>query len=91
MDHIRRAIPQTLDGHRPDLVVYEAGADPFAGDQLGTLRISKECLHERDQFVVRECADRGIPIAGVLGGGYAADPEDTVEIHVNTCKAFWTT
>ena len=68
MDHIRRAIPQTLDGHRPDLVVYEAGADPFAGDQLGTLRISKECLHERDRFVVRECAERGIPIAGVLGG-----------------------
>jgi len=91
MDHIRRAIPQTLDGHRPDLVVYEAGADPFAGDQLGTLRISKECLHERDRFVVRECAKRGIPIAGVLGGGYAVDPEDTVEIHVNTCKAFWTT
>ncbi|MBI2880045.1 MAG: histone deacetylase [Candidatus Tectomicrobia bacterium] len=89
LDHVTRAVPKILEDHLPDFVVYEAGADPYEGDQLGTLQVSKACLFERDRFVLGECAKRGIPVAGVLGGGYAADPEDTVEIHVNTCKAFW--
>ncbi|MFQ5692482.1 MAG: histone deacetylase [Nitrospinota bacterium] len=90
MAHMTRVVPEILEDHRPDFVVFEAGADPFRGDQLGTLRLSKECLLERDRLVLRECAKRGVPVAGVLGGGYAADPEDTVEIHANTCGAFWT-
>ncbi len=89
MEHIHRVVPEIVENHRPDLVVYEAGADPFKGDQLGTLQLSKECLFERDCFILRECAKRDIPVAGVLGGGYAADPEDTVEIHTKTCVAFW--
>ena len=89
MDHVTRRIPEILDRHGADLVVYEAGGDPFEGDQLGALRLSKECLHERDRFIVRECGVRSVPVAGVLGGGYATNSEDTVEIHTNTCKAFW--
>jgi acetoin utilization deacetylase AcuC-like enzyme len=90
MSHLKREVPKILDNHLPDFVVYEAGADPFEGDQLGTLQLSKDCLFERDCYVLRECGKRGIPVAGVLGGGYAANPEDTVEIHANTCRAFWT-
>ncbi len=89
MEHITQKVPEILDQQKAELVVYEAGADPFEGDQLGSLRLSKECLQERDFFVLRECRTRGIPIVGVLGGGYATNSEDTVEIHTNTCKAFW--
>ncbi|MFQ5914878.1 MAG: histone deacetylase [Nitrospinota bacterium] len=89
MGHVRRVVPKILEDHQPDFVLYESGADPFKGDQLGTLQLSKECLFERDCFILQECAKRAIPTGGVLGGGYAADPEDTVEIHANACKAFW--
>ena len=91
LDHIRRAVPEILDNHRPELVVYQAGADPYQEDKLGALRLTKEGILERDQFIVRACSEREIPIAGLLGGGYAIDPEDTVEIHTNTCRAFWST
>ena len=29
------ALPEVLDESRPDLVLYQAGADPYEGDQLG--------------------------------------------------------
>jgi acetoin utilization deacetylase AcuC-like enzyme len=89
--HIRKHVPGILEGHRPDLVLYQAGADPYAGDQLGTLKLTKAGLRERDEIVLSECDRRGIPVAGTLGGGYASDPSDTVDIHVRTAMAFWET
>ena len=89
--HMRTHVPEILDGHRPDIVLYQAGADPFAGDQLGTLKLTKAGLRERDDLVISECERRGIPVAGTLGGGYAADPSDTVDIHAGTAMAFWET
>jgi len=71
----------------PDFVVYQAGADPYAGDRLGNLGLSFADLAERDRRVLSACAERGIPCAVTLGGGYAADTDDTVAIHVATCRA----
>ena len=88
LGHMRKRVPEILDGHRPGLVLYQAGADPYAGDQLGTLKLTKAGLRERDELVLSECARRGIPVAGTLGGGYAADPADTVDIHFGTAMAF---
>ncbi|MBI4250921.1 MAG: histone deacetylase [Candidatus Tectomicrobia bacterium] len=87
--HMRKHVPEILDGHRPGLVLYQAGADPYASDQLGTLKLTMGGLRERDAIVLSECARRGIPVAGTLGGGYAADPADTVDIHFRTAMAFW--
>ena len=81
--------PKILDEHKPDLVMYQAGADPYAGDQLGTLKLSKEGLKRRDAYVLGECRARGIPVAGTLGGGYALNPMDTVEVHFQTAMCFW--
>lgn len=89
LPHMREQVPRILENHRPDIVFYQAGADPFSGDQLGSLQLSKEGLRERDEIVVGECRRRGIPVAGTLGGGYAANPEDTVEIHLQTAMVFW--
>jgi acetoin utilization deacetylase AcuC-like enzyme len=71
----------------PDFVVYQAGADPFEGDRLGNLGLTRAGLAERDRRVLVACAERGIPCAITLGGGYAAETEDTVAIHVATCRA----
>ncbi|HEY9403972.1 MAG TPA: histone deacetylase [Pyrinomonadaceae bacterium] len=84
---------RTLAGHlprvfaaRPDIVFYLGGADPYAGDKLGRLSLSIAGLRARDEFVLGECLARGVPVATVMSGGYAADINDTVEIHCNTIR-----
>jgi acetoin utilization deacetylase AcuC-like enzyme len=87
LTHLQGAVPAILDKFQPDLVLYQAGADPYEGDQLGDLRLTLEGLKKRDDLIFGECRERGVPVATVLGGGYALDPTDTVTIHVNTCLA----
>ena len=87
LDQMRRALPRVLDDFAPQLVVYQAGVDPFAGDVLGSLNLTKTGIAKRDELVLSECRRRGIPVAVVLGGGYAEDLDDTVEMHLNTCRA----
>ena len=67
-----------------DLAFYIAGADPFEGDRLGRLAVSKEGLRERDAVVFDACERSGTPVAVVMSGGYAEEVEDTVEIHAAT-------
>ena len=71
--------------HRPELVLYQAGADPYEDDQLGALRLTIEGLQARDALVLEGCVARGIPVVVTLGGGYARQVSDTVRIHRNTC------
>jgi acetoin utilization deacetylase AcuC-like enzyme len=80
------ALPRVLDAHRPDLVFYLAGADPYEGDRLGKLRLTFEGLRERDRMVLAACRGRGVPAAIAMSGGYAADIEAIVTIHVNTIR-----
>jgi acetoin utilization deacetylase AcuC-like enzyme len=68
----------------PELVLYQAGADPYVHDQLGGLALSLEGLERRDRAVLEGCAARRIPAVVTLGGGYARDVRDTVSIHATT-------
>ncbi|HEV7891261.1 MAG TPA: histone deacetylase [Pyrinomonadaceae bacterium] len=86
LETLARHLPRAFE-HAPDLVFYLGGADPYAGDKLGRLSLSIEGLRARDEFVLRECRERGFPVATVMSGGYAADIDDTVEIHCNTIRA----
>lgn len=80
-------LPTILQVHRPQLVCYLAGADPYKADQLGGLGLTLDGLRQRDEYVF-ECAARaGVPVVVTLAGGYAARSEDTVEIHCNTVRA----
>jgi len=83
---LARHLPRVFE-HRPELVFYLGGADPFAGDKLGRLSLSIPGLRARDEAVLRACRERGVPVATVMSGGYAADIRDTVEIHCNTIRA----
>lgn len=87
MSHLEFAIPKILNEFQPDLALYQAGADPYQQDQLGSLRLTIDGLKQRDKFVFAECKKRGVRVATTLGGGYAFNTEDTVQIHFNTCKA----
>ena len=81
-----KVVPQLIKNHRPDLVIYLAGADPFVGDRLGGFLLSKGGLMERDAYILRLCKELKVPTAVVLGGGYAKNTQDTVDIHLNTIK-----
>ena len=83
---LERHLEPVLTGPRPDLVVYIAGADPYAEDRLGRLRLSIEGLARRDRMVFAACRRRSLPVAVVLGGGYARDLGDVVTIHANTVR-----
>ena len=67
-----------------DIAFFLAGADPFVGDRLGHLSVTKAGLQKRDQLVIQFFRDRGIPIAISMAGGYAPDVEDIVDIHFAT-------
>ncbi|MEO6391926.1 MAG: histone deacetylase [Pyrinomonadaceae bacterium] len=78
-------LPPALD-HRPDIIFYLAGADPYAGDKLGRLKLSIDGLRARDELVIDVARASGIPVVTVMSGGYAVDIRDTVEIHCNTIR-----
>jgi len=79
-------LPAVLDTHRPDVVFYLAGADPYEGDRLGRLRLTIDGLRTRDRLVFDACRDRGLPVAVVMSGGYAPDVDAIVTIHTNTIR-----
>ncbi len=86
LTHVRSAVPKILDEFRPDIVLYQAGADPYREDKLGALALTIDGLAERDRIVTRECRARRVPVAATLGGGYARRTEDVVAIHFNTLR-----
>jgi acetoin utilization deacetylase AcuC-like enzyme len=81
---LERGVCHTLTAAQPDLAIYLAGADPFEGDRLGRLRLTKEGLAARDRMVFELCASAGVPVAVTMAGGYARRIEDTVDIHFRT-------
>ncbi|MFH1422828.1 MAG: histone deacetylase [Planctomycetota bacterium] len=75
-----------LDSQKYDLLLYIAGADPFEKDQLGSLKLTSQGLAKRDAIVFSQAKSKSIPIAVVLGGGYAEKVEDVANIHFSTCR-----
>lgn len=83
---LEESLEKIFREHRPELLVYQAGADTYAEDQLGGLAVSLKGMAERDRIVFREASKRSIPYVVTFGGGYAKRLEDTVTIHSNTVK-----
>jgi acetoin utilization deacetylase AcuC-like enzyme len=85
--HLERGLDETLERSRPQLAIYLAGADPYEGDRLGRLRLTKEGLARRDELVLGRLSARAIPVALAMAGGYGRDIDDTVSIHAQTILA----
>ena len=85
--HLERGLDETLERSNPQLVFYLAGADPYEGDRLGRLKLTKQGLARRDALVLERLRARGIPVAMAMAGGYARDIEDSVEIHAHSILA----
>ena len=65
-----------------DLVLYNAGTDPYP-------KISHGILKERDELVFETCSAQQIPCVFVLAGGYtfSQDMNSLVNSHLNTIKS----
>ncbi|HEY8607598.1 MAG TPA: histone deacetylase [Noviherbaspirillum sp.] len=81
---LEAALHPLLDGFRPQLIIYLAGADPHAGDRLGRLGLSMEGLAARDRMVFGRAGALGIPVAVAMAGGYGKNIQDTVDVHLQT-------
>ena len=78
---VESRLPDLLDTLKPDLVFYNAGVDPHADDRLGRLSLSDDGLRARDTLVLEMCLRRSMPVAGVIGGGYANDVDVLARRH----------
>ena len=87
LSQLARGLSEVFLNGSYDLVIYLAGADPFEGDRLGRLKLTKPGLLARDEMVLDECIERSIPVAIAMAGGYAPNVNDIVDIHAQTISA----
>ncbi len=64
-----------------DIVFYNAGVDPHRDDRLGRLALTDAGLAARDARVIAAVRRAGLPLVGVLGGGYMDDVEALARRH----------
>ena len=87
LERLEATLAPLLDSYRPDLILYQAGVDPFAEDRLGRLALSEAGLERREALVARLAIERGIPLASTVGGGYGADVLAVARRHVASIVA----
>lgn len=91
LETLQIALERSLFLALADFAIYISGADPYEHDRLGKLRLTKNGLAARDRLVLEMCQAHNLPVAVTMGGGYASDINDIVDIHhqtVATAAAF---
>jgi acetoin utilization deacetylase AcuC-like enzyme len=83
---LEKGVCHALSAAQADLAIYLAGADPFEGDRLGRLKLTKSGLAARDRMVFELCHASGVPVAVTMAGGYAHRIEDCADIHSATVR-----
>ena len=75
---------------RPDVIIYQAGADVHINDPYGGVLTTEE-MYERDVRVFSLAKELGVPITWNLAGGYQISEDGkidkVIELHLNTFKA----
>ena len=77
---ISEILPSLLDRHDPDLLIYQAGMDPYDG-----AGITPQALAIRDAFVFALARSRNKPLTWVLAGGYA-ELDTLARLHTQTVR-----
>ena len=74
LELLRSQLPGFLDSVTQTkdvgLVIYNAGTDVIAGDDLGLMSLTERDVLERDQFVYQETRQRHLPTVMLLSGEY---------------------
>jgi len=87
LEALEEGTAELLAWGRPDLVLYQAGADPYREDPYSPLALDHDDLRERDRWVFAWAQRHGLPVAWVLAGGYTPDVAKVVRVHVGTFEA----
>lgn len=86
LSHVHR-LKGILETQRPEVILYQAGADTHIDDPLGGL-LTSEQMRERDRVMFAIAHDLSIPLTWNLAGGYQVEPDGSiprvVELHLNT-------
>ena len=72
-----------LNDENFDYVFYIAGVDIHYNDRLGKLKVSDDGIKMRDELVTENFFSKGIPLCGVLGGGYNKDFNKLIKLHAS--------
>lgn len=76
-----------FESFRPELVLYQAGADPHVDDPLGGMLTTEE-MRARDRALFTIARDLSIPLTWNLAGGYQIESDGSipriVQLHLNT-------
>ncbi|TIN91225.1 MAG: histone deacetylase [Mesorhizobium sp.] len=73
LERLAAILPELSAMRHWDIVFYNAGVDVHAQDRLGRLALSDNGLRSRDEMVIGHFRADGIPVCGVIGGGYSTD------------------
>jgi len=83
---LKETLPRLIAQEQPDFIYYLCGVDFLATDKLGKLGMSLEGCAARDEFVLKTCFDKQIPVMCSMGGGYSKDVNIVVDAHANTFR-----
>ncbi len=87
LDILDQELPWIVADGKPDLLFFQAGADPYFEDPFSPLALDHDDLRARDRRVFEFAKREGIPVAWVLAGGYTRDIGKIVRVHLNTFDA----
>ncbi|MEG3122658.1 histone deacetylase family protein [Sphingomonas sp. GB1N7] len=82
LETLERTLTPLIDQVAPDLILYQAGVDPFLADRLGRLALTQQGLDQREALIARLAIARGLPLASTVGGGYGTDALEIARRHV---------
>jgi acetoin utilization deacetylase AcuC-like enzyme len=82
LDALGTTLAPMIDAQQPNLILYQAGVDPFGGDRLGRLNLTDDGLARRERLVARLAIEHRIPLASTVGGGYGDDVVAIARRHV---------
>lgn len=84
-------VEKSLMLERPDLILYQAGADVHVDDPYGGV-LTTEQIRFRDKRMFELAKMMGIPLAWNLAGGYQVEEDGSIQkvldIHLNTFEAY---
>lgn len=83
-------LEEMISEFKPDLIIYQAGADVHKDDPLGGV-LDDEEIYLRDSILFKIAHQLKVPITWNLAGGYRVKENDdmspVLDIHINTLKA----
>lgn len=89
IEAMEKNLPWLIQAGKPDILLYQAGADPLMDDPYSPLQLTHADLKLRDRMVFEFAKREDIPVAWVLAGGYTPEIEKIVRVHLNTARACW--